>query len=383
MTFSTDDFDQWAGKKDPNYVSGASAANTDGMPTFARLRLQEHVKKQKSAFTSNLTVNELLLMHTQGCKPVAQVQGSCVYHVGWQYMGSLWSYGGQELSVISNAYADAWRLSVNRLTQQANVAGCHTVVGAELKNTSLDAHVSEAQYKAPQIIEVTLTGSAVRFEGEPVESGALVTTLSGLEYTTLRATGYYPVGIVYGCCVYYQPTYWMCSYDNSGYYGPYPLMMNAEQTDYTQGLMDARAIAEQRMNDQAASLGASGILDTKIRCAISPLEKEAHASVSTNSFGGYGNNFGPNTGSVLGNVIAEVVVDAGSGLLGGNNYNNDYNTGFGTNYGYGYNQPREDVKMWAAIIVFECYGTAVVQVDEGAALHVHKVVEAADAPAPG
>jgi uncharacterized protein YbjQ (UPF0145 family) len=244
----------------------------DSAPTFARLK--ELGAQTKPPFTSNLSVNELAIMLGQGAHPVAQVQGSCVYHVGWQYMGSLWAYDARELTVISDAYRNAWGLATSRLVQQASIVGSHTVVGTKMSRESLDSGYSDAEYDVPSVVEVSLIGTAVRVDSGPPRGGATMTTLNAQDYLALRASGYAPAGIAYGCCVFYEPTYWYCSYTNAGAYGYGQMMINQEQSDYSHAFRYARKEAQRQMERHAGQLGADGILDTTIHFTITPMETE-------------------------------------------------------------------------------------------------------------
>jgi len=55
-----------------------------GLPAGAERRLNA-LRQNGTFFTSNLSVNELALAATEGVRPLGQVMGSTVYHVGWQY----------------------------------------------------------------------------------------------------------------------------------------------------------------------------------------------------------------------------------------------------------------------------------------------------------
>jgi hypothetical protein len=79
-----------------------------GVPQDAMARLAE-LRPDKSGhiFTSDLTVNEFLLVKQAGFTPLGLVLGTSVYHCGFQ-MGR-WSKN-QELDVLSQAmyHAGSW-----------------------------------------------------------------------------------------------------------------------------------------------------------------------------------------------------------------------------------------------------------------------------------
>ena len=53
-----------------------------------------------SPFTSDLSVSEFALMHAIGARPLAQVMGSSIYHVGWQQRPGSW---GMQIGAISQS----------------------------------------------------------------------------------------------------------------------------------------------------------------------------------------------------------------------------------------------------------------------------------------
>ena len=76
-------------------------------------------------FTTDLSVNEYALARSAGVRPLAQVMGSSVYHVGWQRSPAGWSSqaGSQELTVLSEAWNEARRLASVVLSVRQNGRG--------------------------------------------------------------------------------------------------------------------------------------------------------------------------------------------------------------------------------------------------------------------
>src|SRR5213082_3498600 len=84
-------------------------------------RLAEMRPGQKtSLFTSDLSVNEFLLVREAGFRPLGLVLGSSIYHVGFQ-MGR-WSRN-QELDTLSQAMYHARELAMTRMEAEADVLG--------------------------------------------------------------------------------------------------------------------------------------------------------------------------------------------------------------------------------------------------------------------
>jgi uncharacterized protein YbjQ (UPF0145 family) len=157
-------------------AASLEALTQGGLPLRAQQRLGEIGKAKSSFFTSDLSVDEFALVHALGLRPISQVMGSSIYHVGWQQRpGSFggWQPGGvsQELTVVSEAWNTARLRAFARLEQEAKLVGADAVVGV---------HLTKGQHDwAAGAIEYVAVGTAVRAEGaEPVERPAL-TDLSG------------------------------------------------------------------------------------------------------------------------------------------------------------------------------------------------------------
>src|SRR6476469_2122471 len=101
-----------------------------GIPEDALRRLAEMRPGQKTAlFTSDLSVNEFLLVREAGFRPLGLVLGSSIYHVGFQ-MGR-WSKN-QELDMLSQAMYQARELAMTRMEAEADALGADGIVGVRL-----------------------------------------------------------------------------------------------------------------------------------------------------------------------------------------------------------------------------------------------------------
>ena len=84
-----------------------------GVPQDAIKRLAElQPGKAGSIFTSDLSVNEFLLVREVGFRPVGLVLGSSIYHVGLQV--GRWGKN-QELNVLSQAMYHDRELAMTRM----------------------------------------------------------------------------------------------------------------------------------------------------------------------------------------------------------------------------------------------------------------------------
>jgi uncharacterized protein YbjQ (UPF0145 family) len=254
-----------------------------GIPQAARERLEEVRQSGGSFFTSDLTTNEFLLVRQAGFRPLTQVMGSCFYHVGWQGMPYLpgyqagigsgaglgWNVGGSatwnpgsgmwqqgqtfELETTSEAWNEARRLALERLSEEAQLAGADAVVGVRLQRGAYDW--------AAGLIEFVATGTAVASERFDLGEETVLSNLSGQEFAQLFRHGWWPVGLVAGTTVCYALTGWKQRQGMTLFGGRW---QNQELTDFTRGLYDARTQAMQRLQRQAHELGSDGVVGVRI-----------------------------------------------------------------------------------------------------------------------
>src|SRR6202167_286541 len=217
------------------------------LPQATGHRLQE---LEHGLFTSDLSVNEFLLVKEVGFHPVVLVMGSSIYHTGIQ--ARKWSQS-QELTKLTEAMYNARELAMTRMEEEAAELGADGVVGVRL-----DVNYYEWGKDAAEFIAV---GTAVKAEdgvsrlnkkGKPFTSD-----LSGQDFWTLAQTGYQPQGLVMGTCVYHIAHRGLGqTLGTTGH--------NVELPNFTQALYEARELAMTRMQDEANELGASGIVGVRL-----------------------------------------------------------------------------------------------------------------------
>ncbi len=218
-----------------------------GLPLNATDRLREQAARQGTPghiFTSDLSVNELCLVHHAGYEALGQVMGSSVYHVGWQFTQQ-WSQSG-ELDVITRAYYEARHLAFGRLQQEAALLGATGVVGIRLERKEYDW--------GEGLIEFAAIGTAIRekdVEPQSVTDKPFLSDLSGTDFWMLRQAGFRPVGFTFGNCTYYENS---ITYDWGNY----------ERREYTQAVYRARALAIGRMEAEAHAVAATGIVGADV-----------------------------------------------------------------------------------------------------------------------
>jgi uncharacterized protein YbjQ (UPF0145 family) len=270
----SDDDREARSRAEAEQASSLEALARGELPLRAQQRLVEIGKATSGFFTSDLSVGEFALVHALGLRPIAQVMGSSVYHVGWQQRpGSYggWQVGGvsQELTVVSEAWNTARLRAFARLEQEAKLVGADAVVGL---------HLTKGQHDwAAGAIEYVAVGTAVRVEGaEPVERPAL-TDLSGQDTWKLWQAGYRPLGVVGASTVHYVvPGF--STQQASGYWSSWA---NQELRDFTRGVYDARETALARMTSEARTIGAAGVVGVSIEHSAEEREIDAGGSRRT------------------------------------------------------------------------------------------------------
>jgi uncharacterized protein YbjQ (UPF0145 family) len=222
------------------------------LPVHARERLSimRGDASHRGLFTSDLSVNEFLLVREAGFDPVGLVVGSSIYHIGFQF--SNWKQN-MEVNVLTQAMYHARNLAMIRMEEEANALGADGIVGVRLVITSYEWGEAMAEFMA--------IGTAIRLRSGQSFRNALgkpfTSDLSGQDFWTLLKAGYRPVGMVMGNCVYHV------AHQSFGQMMR-QIGQNVEYAYFTQAVYDARELAMERMQAEAASLGAQGVVGVNI-----------------------------------------------------------------------------------------------------------------------
>jgi uncharacterized protein YbjQ (UPF0145 family) len=230
------------------YQPGSNA----GLPAGAaeRLRGMRGTDAAPGFFTSDLSVDEFVLVRRAGFHPLGLVMGSCIYHVGFQWQN--WNQS-QELTVLTQAMYEARELAMTRMEEEADLLGADGVVGVRLafKTYAVEQNVLEFQ----------ALGTAVRHErGEHYrthDNRPFTSDLSGQDFWKLVQIGYRPVTLAMGACVFHIRHMRMLQSIKT-------LGRNTELTVYSEATYTARELALERMQAEAIERGGRGIVGVRV-----------------------------------------------------------------------------------------------------------------------
>jgi uncharacterized protein YbjQ (UPF0145 family) len=206
------------------------------------------------AVTSDLTIDEVLLLHTLSWEPVDMVCGAAVFSIP---QGS-WTWSTGEITAASQAHGSAVDAAAQRIRQECRQAGGHGVIGVDIEVTVESHHVT-----------AVLVGTAVRptgsvgLRGEP-----FVSDLSTRDFALLQTAGWEPVGLAFGASFVHVPR-------RSAGQTLKQQSQNVELVNFTAALYDARESAMERMQTEAIRSSAKGVVAVSI--SEGPMQFARHA----------------------------------------------------------------------------------------------------------
>jgi uncharacterized protein YbjQ (UPF0145 family) len=219
----------------------------EGVPEHGRQRVEE---MKRGLFTSDLSVDEFLLVKAAGFDPLGFVVGSSIYHIGYQQ--SSWRQS-QEMDVLSQAMYSARELAMTRMEEEADQLGADGIVGVRLDIGRYEWGADMAEFIA--------MGTAIKHGGGQLHRAPngrpFTSDLSGQDFYKLLAGGHRPVGMVMGSCVYHVA-------HQSMWKALRQIGQNTELPNFTQALYDARELAMERMQCEAEALQAEGIVAVRL-----------------------------------------------------------------------------------------------------------------------
>ncbi|HEX3793397.1 MAG TPA: heavy metal-binding domain-containing protein [Acidimicrobiales bacterium] len=195
--------------------------------------------------TSDLSIDEALLLHSAGWEPVDLVCGVSVVSIPY----GVWNWGQGEIVSASTAHNAAVEGAAEQLRDECRKAKGYGVVGVRVEVEVRTHHV-----------DVELVGTAVRpVEGSKVTPPAtpFVSDLSARDFTLLKSAGWMPVGLAFGASFVYAPRRTAGAVLQQK-------TQNVELTNFTEAMYSARESAMERMQHSALAVGAQGVVQVKV-----------------------------------------------------------------------------------------------------------------------
>lgn len=202
------------------------------------------------AATSDLSLDEILLLHSAGLEPDKVVFGVACVSIS---MG-VWTWTSGSVADASQAFHQAFGIAKQSLRQQAGAAGAVGVLG-------VDVEVEFSQHR----MMVVVTGTAVRPANDSDNKShfrvkyqrPFLCDLSARDFCVLSNSGWYPLDLVAGASFVHAPRRGMgAAIGQSG--------QNVELTNYTETLYEAREAAMEELQESIQRAGGTGLVDAKV-----------------------------------------------------------------------------------------------------------------------
>jgi uncharacterized protein YbjQ (UPF0145 family) len=199
--------------------------------------------------TSDLSVDEALLLHAAGWEPLDLVCGVAVVSVPV----GVWNWGRGAISLASDAHDAAVDQASRTLRAECGKVHGHGVVGVRVDVAVRTHH-----------IDVELVGTAVRPMDDRDARGKdaaqampFVSDLSARDFTLLLRAGWGPVGLAFGASFVYAPR-------RTAGTAMKQSTQNVELTNYTEAMYSARESAMEKMQRSALAVGGQGVVEVKV-----------------------------------------------------------------------------------------------------------------------
>ncbi len=202
--------------------------------------------------TSDLSVDESLLLHAGGWEPLDLVCGVAVVSVPF----GVWNWGVGSIDLASDAHDAAVAQAGAQLRSECSKVHGHGVVGVRVE---VDVR--------PHHIAVELVGTAVQpIAGQAVRDPRgddaarampFISDLSARDFTLLQRAGWIPVGLAFGASFVYAPR-------RSAGTAMRQSRQNVELTNYTEAMYSAREAAMEKMQRSALQVEGQGVVEVKV-----------------------------------------------------------------------------------------------------------------------
>ena len=204
---------------------------------------------QRRGITSDLSVDEALLLHAAGWEPLDLVCGVAVVSVPV----GVWNWGRGSISLASDAHDAAVDQATGQLRGECSKVHGHGVVGVRFEVSVRTHH-----------IDVELVGTAVRpIDGkdargnDAAQAMPFVSDLSARDFTLLQRAGWMPVGLAFGASFVYAPR-------RTAGAAMKQSTQNVELTNFTEAMYSARESAMEKMQRSALAAKGQGVVEVKV-----------------------------------------------------------------------------------------------------------------------
>lgn len=204
--------------------------------------------------TSDLSIDETLLLQTIGWEAREMVSGAAVYSIPKGF----WSIGKGESAPATLAYERAVRHAAEEAAFECRRFHGHGVAGVHIE-TEVTKHY----------VESTIVGTAIApGTGNSYRNSAFVSDLSVADFVLLHRAGWQAVGLVFGASFVFVRR-------RNPMKVAQQALQNVELTNFTEALYGSRVAAMQRMQAQALKMKATGVVG--VRLDEGPLSFAGHA----------------------------------------------------------------------------------------------------------
>lgn len=193
--------------------------------------------------TSDLSIDETLLLHSAGWEPADLVFGVSWWSIPW----GVWQWRTGEVEEASTAFAGAFAQATTFLREECQRAGGTGVLGVQIQMRVSSHHIA-----------IALSGTAVRPIQEATKGFQFLSDLSARDFVLLTRAGWWPLGLAAGASFVLAPRRTAREWASQQ-------SQNLELPNLTQALYFARERAMERMQRAGSGLGADGIVGVKLR----------------------------------------------------------------------------------------------------------------------
>ncbi len=261
-------FRQYTAETEQQIQRDRDALDRGRIPEAAELRVKRTVNRELP-WMSTLDIADLYLADEIRMTPLVQVTGSCYFQAATDMNGRLYLDSNYDAANLVHAYYRAKNDAVERMSQEASLAGAHAIVDAAFKFS-----------RNQTVVECSVIGTAVQFEGVRPGKTPLVSPLSGEEFYKLLQVGWIPVNYCLGYHWHCMPVGYRTRSISSLWN-----FLNQELTPVVERFSDTRRYAIQQMvADARGGPRVDGFVGVSVKTEIEETELRIYAGYR----GGYG-----------------------------------------------------------------------------------------------